>query len=190
MTFLKILFVSFKWYFWHRYKKSILVLRPHGKYKKSSRDKANICNPKINRGWPPLTTNCTSADCMEITPEPSVLHIPLGVYNTEGLNAMCQQLHDSRRRKSPTTLPLIERFFNLTTKTAPAIHTTCPFWGETIGDLRINQKAKLWSPRVFADINLWYDYSHNGPIARFIRIILALHYSLCRLICPLPWNPM
>ena len=43
MEFLNI-FVPFKLYFWHEWKKSMLVLGPHGKDKKCSRDKANICN--------------------------------------------------------------------------------------------------------------------------------------------------
>ena len=51
----------------------------HSKY---SRDKANMGNPKINRGCPLLTGNRTSADCVWITSGPSVQHIPLWVYHT------------------------------------------------------------------------------------------------------------
>ena len=31
-----------------------------------TRDKANISNPKVNRGCAPLTANRTSADCVQI----------------------------------------------------------------------------------------------------------------------------
>ena len=65
--------------------KSMLVVGPHGKDKKYSCDIANICNPNVNRGCPPLPANRTSADCVQITPGPSVQHIPLGIYHTGGL---------------------------------------------------------------------------------------------------------
>ena len=58
----------------------MLVLGAHNKDKKSTRDKANIANPKVNRGCPPLTTNRTSADCVENSLGPSVQYISLGVY--------------------------------------------------------------------------------------------------------------
>ena len=85
----KILFVSFKRYFDIK-KKSVLVLvlQPGGKDRKYPRDKVNIGNPKLNRGCASLTANRTLADCMEITLGPSIQHIPLGVYRTEGFNAM------------------------------------------------------------------------------------------------------
>ena len=70
----------------------MLVLEPHGNNRKYSRDKANIDNPKVNRGCPPLTANRTSADCVEITPGPSIHHIPLGFYHTGGFNALATSL--------------------------------------------------------------------------------------------------
>ena len=69
-------------------KKSMLLLGPHRKDMKHSRDKANMDNPKVNRGCPPLTANRTSTDCDQNSPEPSIQYIPLGVYHTGGLNTM------------------------------------------------------------------------------------------------------
>ena len=51
-----------------------------GKDGKYLRNKANIGNPKVNRGWPSLTANHILADCMEITLGPSIKHIQLGVF--------------------------------------------------------------------------------------------------------------
>ena len=49
---------------------------------KSTGDKANISNPKVNRGCAPPTANRTSADCVQISLRPSIPYIPLGVYHT------------------------------------------------------------------------------------------------------------
>ena len=57
--------MSFKWYFWHNQRKSMLVLGPHGKDRKFSRGKANIVNPKVNSGCPPLTVNRIPTDCVK-----------------------------------------------------------------------------------------------------------------------------
>ena len=46
---------------------SMLVQGLLSKDRKSTRDKANINNPKVNRGCPPLTTNRTSTDCGNFT---------------------------------------------------------------------------------------------------------------------------
>ena len=54
----------------------------------STRDKANISNPKVNRGCAPLTANRISADCVEISLGPSIPYISLGVYHTGRFNAM------------------------------------------------------------------------------------------------------
>ena len=51
---------------------SMLVLGLHSKDRKSTRDKANISNPKVNRGCPPLTANRTSADCVQISLGPTI----------------------------------------------------------------------------------------------------------------------
>ena len=50
---------------------------------KSTRHKANISNPKVNRGCTQLT-----ADCVQISLGPSIPYIPLGVYHTGRFNAM------------------------------------------------------------------------------------------------------
>ena len=57
----------------------MLELESHSKDKKCSMDKANIGNPKVNRGCPPLTANSTSADGVENSLAPSVQYFPLGV---------------------------------------------------------------------------------------------------------------
>ena len=64
------------------------VLRAHGKDGKYYRDKANEGNPKVNKGCPPLTTNHTSAGCMENSPGPSMQYIPLVFFQTGGFNDM------------------------------------------------------------------------------------------------------
>ena len=69
-------------------KKSMLVLGLYSKNKKSLKDKANIGNPKVNRGCPPLTANRTSADYGENSLGSSIQYIPLGVYHTGGFNVM------------------------------------------------------------------------------------------------------
>ena len=51
-------------------------------------DKANISNPKVNRGCAPRTANRTSADCVQISLGPSIPYIPLEVYHTGRFNAM------------------------------------------------------------------------------------------------------
>ena len=53
----------------------------HSKDMKSTRDKANISNPKVNRGCPPLTANRISAYCVQISLGPSIQYIPLRVYH-------------------------------------------------------------------------------------------------------------
>ena len=72
-------------------KKQVLskqVLGLNSKDRKSTRDKANISNPKVNRGCALLTANRTSADCVQISLGPSIPYIPLGVYHTGRFNAM------------------------------------------------------------------------------------------------------
>ena len=64
----------------------ILALGPPGKDRK---DKANIGNPKVNRGCPPLTANRISEVYVQnTTTGHSMQHIPLGVYHSRGFNAM------------------------------------------------------------------------------------------------------
>ena len=62
----------------------MLVLGLQYKDKKSTKDKANISNTKVNRDCPPLTANHTSADCVQISLGPSIQYIPLSVYRTGG----------------------------------------------------------------------------------------------------------
>ena len=66
----------------------MLVLGLHSKDRKSTRDKANISDPKVNRGCPPITANRTSGDCVQFSLRPSIQYIPLRVYHTGGFNAM------------------------------------------------------------------------------------------------------
>ena len=66
--------------------------RLNSKDRKSTRDKANISNPKVNRGCASLTANHTSADCVQISLGPSIPYIPLGVYHTGRFNAMLETL--------------------------------------------------------------------------------------------------
>ena len=66
----------------------MLVLGSHSIGRKSTRDKANTGNPKVNRCCPPLTANRTSADCEENSLVSSVQYIPLGVYHTGGFDAV------------------------------------------------------------------------------------------------------
>ena len=66
---------------------SMLVLGVHRKDRTSTKDKANIRNPKVNRGCPPLTSNRTSADCVQISLGPPMQYIPLRVLYW-GFNAM------------------------------------------------------------------------------------------------------
>ena len=71
----------------------MLVLELHSKDRKYTRDKANISNPKVNRGCPPLTVNHTSVDCVQILLGPSIQYIPLSVYHTVGFTAMQKAQH-------------------------------------------------------------------------------------------------
>ena len=64
------------------------VLELNSKERKSTRDKANISNSKINRGCAHLTANRISADCVQISLGPSIPYVPLGIYHTGGFNAM------------------------------------------------------------------------------------------------------
>ena len=66
----------------------MLELGLHSKDRMSTKDKANMPNPKVNRGCPPLTANHISADCVQISLGPPIQNIPLGVYRTGGFNAM------------------------------------------------------------------------------------------------------
>ena len=65
----------------------MLALEAHGKDRNYDSNTANIGNPKVNEGCPPLRTNYTSADSMENSPGPSIQYIPLGLYHTGGFNA-------------------------------------------------------------------------------------------------------
>ena len=66
----------------------MLALGLHSKHRKSTKDTASKSNPKVNRGCPPLTSNRTSADCVQISLGPSIQYIQLRVYHTGGFNAV------------------------------------------------------------------------------------------------------
>ena len=66
----------------------MLVLGLHSEDRKSTKDKANINNPKVNRGCPLLTANRISRDCVQISLGPAIHNIPLRVYRNGGFNAM------------------------------------------------------------------------------------------------------
>ena len=68
------------------------VLGLNSKDMKSIGDKANISNPKVNRGCAPLTVNRITADCVQISLGPSIPYIPQGVYHTGEFNAMLSAL--------------------------------------------------------------------------------------------------
>ena len=70
---------------------SMLVLGLHSKDRMSTKNKANIRNPKVNRDCPPLTANRISANCVQISLGPPMQYIPLRVYRTGGFNAMIAQ---------------------------------------------------------------------------------------------------
>ena len=65
-----------------------MILGLHSKDRKSTLDKANISNPKVDRVCPPLTAKRTSADCVQISLGPSIKYIQLRVYYTGGFNAI------------------------------------------------------------------------------------------------------
>ena len=67
---------------------SMSVLGIQREDRKSTRVKANIGNPKVNRGCPPLTANHNSVDCLENSFGLSIQNIPRGVYHTGDFNAM------------------------------------------------------------------------------------------------------
>ena len=70
----------------------MFVLGLYNTDRKSTKDKANISNPKVNSGCPPLTANRTSADCVQIALGPSMQYIPLRVYHTGVFNAVVKLL--------------------------------------------------------------------------------------------------
>ena len=74
--------------------------------RKSTWDKANISNPKVNRGCAPLTANHISADNVQVSLGPSIPYIPLGVYHTGGFNALLSIRNN---------FPLPEHYQNQTT---------------------------------------------------------------------------
>ena len=66
----------------------MLLLGLNSNDRNSTRDRANISNPKVNRGCAPFTANPISADCVQISLGPSMSYFPLGVDHTGGFNAM------------------------------------------------------------------------------------------------------
>ena len=71
----------------------VVTWAPH-QYRKNSGDKANIGNPEVNIGCPPLTANRISTDCDQNSPGPSIHYIPLGVYHARGFNVMHRDMNN------------------------------------------------------------------------------------------------
>ena len=69
-----------------------VVTGVNSKDRKSTRDKTNKSNPKVNLGCAPLTVNRTSADFVQISFRPSITYIPLGVNHTGEFNVMEPEL--------------------------------------------------------------------------------------------------
>ena len=59
---------------------SMLVLGLHSNESDFTKSKANMNDPKVNRGCPPLTAKSISADCVQISLGYSIQYIPLRVY--------------------------------------------------------------------------------------------------------------
>ena len=79
---------------------SMLVMGPHSKEGKSTKDKANISYPKVNRGCPPLTANRISADCVQISlgPQYNIFHwgsTVLGFSWIDNCQEYCTGSHNS-----------------------------------------------------------------------------------------------
>ena len=49
------------------HKKWMLVLGPHSKDRKSTKDKQNMGKAEVNKGCAPLTADCASSDCSKFT---------------------------------------------------------------------------------------------------------------------------
>ena len=109
----------------------LLVLGLNSKDRKSTRDKANISYPKVNRGCTPLTANRTSADCVQISLGRSIPYIPLGVYRTGRFNAMHQIYLPTT--KTITWLIQCLRFniviYRLYQSITSRLYSAIPFWG-------------------------------------------------------------
>ena len=70
----------------------MLILGLCSEDRKSTRDTANISNPKVNRGCPPFRANRPSADCVQISLGPSIHYISLWVYHAGRVTTM-RNLH-------------------------------------------------------------------------------------------------
>ena len=168
-------------------KNSMLALGLHNKDRKSTGDKANINNPKVNRGCTPFTANRTSADCVQISLEPSIQYIPLRVYHARGFNATPEVIkfwsHSTEFPPFPD-IWLIEQFLRMCGQTADRIrlkfggptHNGSPRGWLTFGyDPQTNFRCFLASDQsgsVHAFANKQNSWSDWGPIwwANSIRV--------------------
>ena len=132
-----------KWLFWSFFvspndifdmnKNIMLVLRPHGRGRMFSRDRASIGNPRLNIGFPTHNANCATIDRMEITLGPSIQHIPLGFYHTGGFNAMWNISLLCRRGKDNARYRLWQfHVSNLQCVSSFHVRETCShLWGKS-----------------------------------------------------------
>ena len=66
------------------YRDFVLVPGPHGKDRKYSKEKANIGNPKVNSGCPPLEDNRSSENCGKYTWTPNEIYTAWDLPTTSG----------------------------------------------------------------------------------------------------------
>ena len=132
------------------------VLGLNSQHRKSTRDKANIRNPKVNRGCAPLTANRTSADCMQISLGPSIPYIPRGVYHTGGFNAMQVGMIIALHKSA--TFPLLNRVtLRLTEARSPGAGYSPRTPAETVKQYKRDGMCRGHSDRSLMNIALKQD---------------------------------
>ena len=149
------------------------LLGLNSKDRKFTRDKANISNPKVNRGRAPLTANRISADCVQISLGPSIPYIPLEVYHTGGFNTMQTDGHTNRQAENihgwmdqQTDVQVERGYFRLQTdrrmdgQTENLMPLTPKSRGIKMTDLFGGPKLS-WNWTVGADIQHTYESSSN-----------------------------
>ena len=175
---LKTLYVSFKWYFWQKWKILKLVLGLNSKDRKSTRDKANISNPKVNRGCTPLTANRTSADCVQISLGRSIPYIPLGVYRTGRFNAMHQIYLPTT--KTITWLIQCLRFniviYRLYQSNTSRLYSAIPFW-----ELSLISKFYIRYIYIYCWLGSNWKFYGRCRIKRVTSSHTYLPLSICRM---------
>ena len=138
---------------------SMLVLGLHSKDRKFTRDKANISNPKVNRGCPPLAANHTSADCVQISLGPSMQYIPLRVYHTGGFNAMSkrgppqQDGHTLNSQKS-----WIDISYPVLTVELWGVSCDCLYSNEFSLDMFLSPVFSRWNSRIYVCVYILMSF--------------------------------